>query len=314
MSAKLAGKVAVVTGSGRGIGRAEAMTLARLGASVVVSDFGRDESGRGRADVVVDEIKQAGGEAAAASEDLASPDGARRTIEAAVDTFGGLDFLVNNAGMRAGNPIHKLTEEQWDLVVDTHLKASYLTIRFAIPHMRARGGGVIVNTGSEAGLGMPFNAAYAAAKEGLAGLTRSIAREHGRSNIRCNLIRPRATALGMGGGDWFQKNLAGTWKPLLDALGRNWIGDRGVRWEIKTTADSVAALVAWLCTADAGNVNGQDFFVGGDEIALLTPPQFAKTLFRREGWTVESLTESAPVMTGDLVDRFRVANPFTSDD
>ena len=312
---RLAGKVAIVTGSGRGIGRCEAMTLAREGAQVVVSDFGKDSAGKSSAAGVAGEIRAAGGEAIPATEDLMTVDGARRTIEAAVDTWGGLDILVNNAGLRGGNPVPKLTEEQWDSVLDSHLKASFLTIKFGVPHLRARGGGSIINTGSEAGMGMPFNSAYASAKEGLAGLTRCIAREQGRFNIRCNLIRPRATAGNTGGGDWFSKNLAGQWRPLLQALGRYWIGERGAaHWDRADPPDSIGALVAWLCTPAAQNINGRDFYVGGDEIALVSMPQFEATIFEAGGWTVDKLDRHAPAITGGLADPFRFPNPFTNDD
>ena len=312
---RLEGKVAVVTGAGHGIGRYEAMALADQGAGVVVADFGANPEGHKLADLVAAEIMAAGGRAVAVSEDLSCADGAKQTIEAALDAFGGLDILVNNAGMRGGNPVDRLTEEQWDLVLGSHLKASFLTIKFAVPHLRQRGGGSIINTGSEAGLGMVFNSAYGSAKEGLAGLTRCIAREQGRFNIRCNLIRPRATAGSVGGGDWFQKNLAGTWKPLLDHLGPYWIGERGkARWEKAATPASIAALVTWLCTPAATNINGQDFFVGGDEVALLTPPTFAASLFREGDWTLDALDELVPTVTGSLVDHFKVPNPFEGQD
>lgn len=312
---RLEGKVAIVTGAGHGIGRCEAMSLAEQGAVVVVADFGSNPEGVKLADLVTAEIISGGGSAIAVTEDLSCSEGARKTIEAAIDAFGGLDILVNNAGMRGGNPVDRLTDEQWDLVVGSHLKATFLTIKYAVPHLRHRGGGSIVNTGSEAGLGMVFNCAYAAAKEGIAGLTRSIAREQGRFNIRCNMIRPRATAGSVGGGDWFQKNLAGTWKPLLDLLGQYWIGERGkARWDKAATPASVAALVTWLCTPAASNINGQDFFVGGDEVAILTPPIFSASLFRDGDWTLEALDEFAPTITGSLVDHFKVPNPFADQD
>ena len=312
---RLVGQVAVVTGSGRGIGRSEALVLASEGAKVVVSDFGKDGEGRSLAQVVADEIRAAGGESLPVTEDLMTADGARRTVEAARDTFGGLDILVNNAGLRGGNPVHKLTEEQWDTVLDSHLKASFLTIKYGVPLMRARGGGVIVNTGSEAGLGMVFNSAYASAKEGLAGLTRCIAREQARFNIRCNLIRPRATAGNTGGGDWFAKNLAGIWAPFVQSLGRYWIGERGhAGWDRPAPPDSVAAFVTWLCTPAAKHINGQDFFVGGDEVALISQPQFISTLFHEGGWTLDLLDRLAPSMTGSLSNVFQVPNPFQNDD
>jgi NAD(P)-dependent dehydrogenase (short-subunit alcohol dehydrogenase family) len=312
---RLQGKVAVVTGSGRGIGRCEAMALAREGAMVVVSDFGKDDHGRDLATLVTEEILAEGGKAIAVTENLMTAEGAQRTIEAAKNTFGGLDIIVNNAGLRGGNPIHKLTEEQWDTVLGSHLKASFLMIKYGVPLMRERGGGVIINTGSEAGLGMVFNSAYASAKEGLAGLTRCVAREQARFNIRCNIIRPRATAGNTGGGDWFAKNLAGIWRPFVQSLGRFWIGERGhAGWDRPAPPDSIAAFVTWLCTPAAENINGQDFFVGGDEVALLTPPQFVSTLYHEGGWTVDMLDRMAPNMTAGLVDSFRVPYPFDNDD
>lgn len=312
---RLQGKVAVVTGSGRGIGRCEAMALAREGAMVVVSDFGKDDHGRDLATLVTEEILGEGGKAIAVTENLMTAEGAQRTIEAAKNTFGGLDIIVNNAGLRGGNPVHKLTEEQWDTVLGSHLKASFLMIKYGVPLMRERGGGVIINTGSEAGLGMVFNSAYASAKEGLAGLTRCVAREQARFNIRCNIIRPRATAGNTGGGDWFAKNLAGIWRPFVQSLGRFWIGERGhAGWDRPAPPDSIAAFVTWLCTPAAENINGQDFFVGGDEVALLTPPQFVSTLYHEGGWTVDMLDRMAPNITAGLVDYFRVPNPFDNDD
>jgi NAD(P)-dependent dehydrogenase (short-subunit alcohol dehydrogenase family) len=311
---RLEGKVAIVTGSGRGIGRAEVMMLAREGAKVVVSDFGTDEEGRPSAEAVAEEIKALGGEAVAAREDLMQAAGAQRTVDTAFDAFGGLDILVNNAGLRGGNPVHKLDEEVWDRVVDSHLKSSFLMIKYAVPQLRKRGGGVIINTGSEAGLGMVFNSAYASAKEGLAGLTRCIAREEGRYNIRCNLIRPRATAGQTGGGEWFAQKLQGEWRPLLQALGTYWIGDRGATYDHAAPPDSIAAFVAWLCTPAAENLNGRDFFVGGDEVAIISQPQWATAMFQEGGWTLEALDRMAPRMTRGLTDPFRVQNPFTSDD
>jgi NAD(P)-dependent dehydrogenase (short-subunit alcohol dehydrogenase family) len=310
----LAGKVGIVTGAGRGIGRVEALELARAGCKVVVADFGLHE-GKPTAQRVASEICSAGGEAVGFCADLMQADNAAALIELAISEYGRLDILVNNAGLRGGNPVHKLTEEQWDQVLGSHLKASFLTIRASVPKMRSGGGGVIINTGSEAGLGMPFNSAYSAAKEGLAGLTRSIARELGRFHIRCNLIRPRATAGKTGGGEWFQQKLQGEWQPLLAALGPHWIGKRGMAgWDRPAPPESIAALVTWLCTDAARNVNGQDFYVGGDEIALLTPPEFQSAIFRRGGWSLEALQESGATLTGSLTDTFKVPNPLTTDD
>jgi 3-oxoacyl-[acyl-carrier protein] reductase len=311
----LVGKIAIVTGAGRGIGRIEAHCLARAGAKLVISDFGVDSTGKSTADLVAQEIIAFGGEAVGSKEDIMRPQGSAAVVETACKHFGGIDILVNNAGLRGGNPITKMSEEQWDSVLGSHLKASFLLIRETVPSMRTRGGGIIINTGSEAGLGMPFNAAYAAAKEGLAGLTRSIAREQGRFNIRCNLIRPRATAGQTGGGEWFQQKLQGDWQPLLKALGPHWIGDRGHSgWDRAATPDTIGAFVTWLCTPAAANINGRDFFVGGEEIAVLSPPAFTTSVYREGGWTLETLERFGATLGKNLPDLFRVENPLKNDD
>lgn len=174
-STRLSGKVAVVTGAGNGIGRAEALEFARQGAAVVVNDCGITATGESRAVTVAREIMAADGQAIAAEQDISTFSGAAGVVDLAVRTFGRLDALVNNAGLRAQNSIGDLTEEEFDRVVGSHLKGTFAMIKFAAPVFARQEGGVILNTGSEAGLGMPFNSAYAAAKEGIAGLTRTVA-------------------------------------------------------------------------------------------------------------------------------------------
>ncbi len=311
---RLVGKRAIVTGAGRGIGRCEALLLARQGAKVVVSDIGTDREEASTALKVADEIRAAGGEAVHTTDSVATLEGARRTVETAVQSFGGLDILVNNAGLRAGNPIDKLSEEQWNSVLDSHLKATFAMIKFAVPVFKRQGGGVIVNTGSEAGLGMIFNSAYAAAKEGIAGLTRSVAREQGRFGIRCNMIRPRAT-VNTGGGEWgaqvFRK-----WAPMVKAMGRYWIGDRGLNGFNRVAhPEQVAQLVAWLCTDAAANINGRSFYVAGEEVGLWSEPELIRSLARPGGWYLDSLDDFAcDVMTGDLTNPFRIPNPLEGED
>lgn len=311
---RLFGKRAIVTGAGRGIGRCEALLLARQGAKVVVSDIGTDREGASTALKVADEITAAGGEAIHTTDSVATMEGAKRTIDAAVHSLGGLDILVNNAGLRAGNPIDKLSEEQWHSVLDSHLKASFAMIKFAVPVFKHQSSGVVVNTGSEAGLGMIFNSAYAAAKEGIAGLTRSVAREQARFGIRCNMIRPRAT-VNTGGGEWgaqvFHK-----WAPMVKALGRYWMGDCGLSgFKRPAHPEKVAELVVWLCTDAAANVNGRSFYVAGDEIGLWSEPELIRSLARPGGWDLDSLDEFAiEAMTGDLTNPFLIKNPLESDD
>lgn len=310
---RLAGKVAIITGSGRGIGRCEALLMAQQGAKVVVSDIGTDVEGASTAGKVAAEIRAAGGEAVALADSVATMEGARRTVEQAIQSYGGLDILVNNAGLRAGNPIDKLSEEQWDLIADSHLKASFAMIKFAVPVFK-RQGGVIVNTGSEAGLGMIFNSAYAAAKEGIAGLTRSVAREQGRFGIRCNMIRPRAN-VNTGGGEW-GKQVFAKWTPMVKALGRYWIGDRGMSGLNRAAhPEQVAELVVWLCTDAAANVNGRSFFVAGEEVGLWSEPELIRSLARPGGWDLDSLDAFArDAMTADLTNPFLIEDPLKGDE
>jgi len=311
---RLAGKVAIITGSGRGIGRCEALLMAQQGAKVVVSDIGTDVEGASTAGKVADEIRAAGGEAVPLTDSVATMEGARRTVEQAIQSYGRLDILVNNAGLRAGNPIDKLTEEQWDLITDSHLKASFAMSKFAVPVFKRQGGGVIVNTGSEAGLGMIFNSAYAAAKEGIAGLTRSVAREQGRFGIRCNMIRPRAN-VNTGGGEW-GKQVFAKWMPMVKALGRYWMGDRGLSALNRAAhPEQVAELVVWLCTDAAANVNGRSFFVAGEEVGLWSEPELIRSLARPGGWDLDSLDAFArDAMTADLTNPFLIEDPLKGDE
>jgi NAD(P)-dependent dehydrogenase (short-subunit alcohol dehydrogenase family) len=311
---RLAGKAAIVTGSGRGIGRCEALLMAQQGAKVVVSDVGTDSNGESTAEKVAQEIRAVGGEVVTSTDSVATMEGAQRTVEKAVQSFGRLDILVNNAGLRAGNPIDKLTEEQWDLVVDSHLKASFAVIKFAVPVFKRQSGGVIINTGSEAGLGMIFNSAYAAAKEGIAGLTRSVAREQGRFGIRCNMIRPRAN-VNTGGGEWGEQVFR-KWLPMARALGRYWIGERGLSGLNRAAyPEQVAELVVWLCTDAAAHINGRSFFVAGEEVGLWSEPELTRSLVRPGGWDLDSLDAFArDAMTGDLTNPFLIGDPLKGDE
>jgi 3-oxoacyl-[acyl-carrier protein] reductase len=303
---RLAGKVAIVSGSGRGIGRCEAMLLAQQGAKVVVNDIGRDADGSRRAQKVADEIRAAGGEAVASTDSISTLEGAHRTVQTAVKTFGGLDILVNNAGLRAAYPIDEITEEQWNLVLDSHLKGTYALIKYAVPVFRNQRSGVIINTGSESGLGHPFNSAYAAAKEGIAGLTRSLARELGRFGIRCNMIRPRAAT--PGGPEFmamFQK-----WMPIALALGPYWLGERAHVRTGEMNPERVAALVVWLCTDAAVNVNGRGFYVAGDEVGLWSEPELERCLTKPGGWDLDSLDEyGRDRLIFDLTNKFLIKDP-----
>jgi 3-oxoacyl-[acyl-carrier protein] reductase len=304
---RLAGKVAIVTGAGRGIGRCEALLLAAEGAKVVVNDVFIDH--RGGADEaqiaagVVAEIRAAGGEAIANGDSVASMQGAERIVNTALSEFGRLDVLINNAGnVRPGN-IYEMNEYDWDRVVQTHLKGAFAMIRFASPILCRQGSGVIVNTGSESGLGHATMTNYSAAKEGVIGLTRSVARELGRFGVRCNAIRPRALTQSVQslGQTAFRQS-----QSLERALGKYSLGNRG---NIRTEGgpEHVAPLVVWLCTEPAKNVNGRTFYVCGDEIGLFAEPELVCSLSRAGGWDLDSLDNYARErLIGNLTDEFEL--------
>ena len=198
--ALLEGKVAIVTGAGRGIGRAEAARLAAHGAKVVVNDFGVTVDGSGSdqrpAEEVVAEIKAAGGEATASFDDISTWAGAERLVQQAIESFGGLHIVVNNAGILRDRIIWNMTEEDFDNVIRVHLKGTFCTTRHAVGHWRAqhKAGeevyGRIINTASAAMLGNPGQANYSASKAGLIALTKTAAREFASRGVCINAVAP----------------------------------------------------------------------------------------------------------------------------
>ena len=307
---RLEGKVAIVTGAGRGIGRCEALLMAAQGAKVVVNDvFVENRGGADEAKIaerVVAEIHAAGGQAAANGDSVASMQGAERIVKSAIREFGRLDILINNAGnVRPGN-IYEMPEYDWDRVIQTHLKGAFAMIRFASPIFCAQGAGVIINTGSESGLGHAKMGNYSAAKEGVVGLTRAVARELGRFGVRCNAIRPRALTQSVQ--NFSATDTIRTARSLDRALGKYSLGNRG-NIATDSAPEQVAPLVVWLCTDAARNVNGRTFFVGGDEIGLFSEPEVVCSLSRAGGWDLDTLDGYARErLVGDLI------NNFTLDD
>jgi 3-oxoacyl-[acyl-carrier protein] reductase len=297
---RLTGKVAIVTGAGRGIGREEALLLVSQGAKVVVNDVGRHPGET--AQDVANRIREMGGEAEVNNDSVAAMDGVGRLINTAVAKFGRLDILVNNAGVIAPGEVSGMSEEDWDKVLAVHLKGTFATIRHASPIMKHQRSGVIVNTGSESGLGHPAMGNYSAAKEGIVGLTRTVARELGRFGIRCNAIRPRANTEGTS--EYAER--FNRWQPLADALRRYFLGARGhIGGEIKPTA--VATMVVWLCSEAASNVNGRTFYVGGEEIGLWSEPEVTRSLSRDGGWTLDAMDSFARArLIGDLTNEFLI--------
>ncbi|MFF5314031.1 3-oxoacyl-ACP reductase [Streptomyces massasporeus] len=286
MSLPLQGLSAVVTGAGRGLGRAEALELARLGAAVVVNDYGqpgRDGSGEasaGPAEEVAAEIRASGGTALAHTGDVSDFAQARTLVESAVDAFGRLDILVNNAGILRDRMVFSMAEEEWDSVLRVHLKGHFNTIRFAAAHWRERSKragepvfGRIVNTSSEAFLaGSAGQPNYAAAKGGIVGLTTSTALALGRYGVTANAICPRARTR------MTEDVFAGVEQPPssggLDPL----------------APEHVAPLVGYLASPAAAHVNGQLLVVHGGMVAVVERPRLAaKFDSKQDAFTYDEL-------------------------
>lgn len=296
MGERLRGAVAVVTGAGGGLGRSEATLLAREGASVVVNNRWAEESPEASsADRVVAEIASKGGVAVASRHDVSRPDGATGVVATAIQAFGRLDILINNAGVARVGPVESQSDEDWSTVVGASLHGTFMVTRAAIPHLR-RSHGVILNTSSESGLGHAFLASYAAAKEGLVGLTRSLARELAADSIRCNAIRPRVTGTKMG--EQFHRAVA-PYATELAALGRYRMGERaGVGGA--GTPDETAPFAVWLCTPAAERITGRIFSIEGDTIGLWSEPVIERTAVRADGWDLNTLDQAAPSLFAEL--------------
>ena len=275
-------KVAVVTGAGRGIGREIALLMAKHGARVVVNDYGGSESGSGSekkpADDVVADIKAAGGEAVANYDSVASMAGGKSIVDTAVKTFGRIDVVVNNAGILRDRMIFNMSEEEWDAVIDTHLKGSFAVTRAAAPLMREQKSGRVINMTSTSGLvGNVGQANYAAAKLGIVGLTRVTALDMARYNVTANCISPFA------------------WTRMIGTIPTATATQQARVEKIKKMSPAhIAPLAAFLATDEARDVSGQIFGVRGKEIMLFGHHRPVMRIHHAEGWTVERLSEMFP--------------------
>jgi NAD(P)-dependent dehydrogenase (short-subunit alcohol dehydrogenase family) len=289
----LEGKVAVITGSGRGIGRGMALLFAQEGAKVVVNDPGVNADGSGHdngpADEVAAEVKAAGGEAVANYDTVATADGGERIVQTALDAFGRLDILVNNAGILRDRMIFNMTEEEWDAVIAVHLKGHFNCTKPASIVMRQQRYGRIINMSSTSGIiGNPGQANYGAAKSGIAGFTRVVAKDLGRYGVTCNAIAPGAAT-----------RLTAT-VPQASRELRARAGISGAASNRPPPAmvlrdpEYIAPMAAYLASDDAWNVNGQIFHVAGGTVGLAWHPTPMRTIWKPDMWTLDELCEIVP--------------------
>lgn len=300
------GKVAIVTGAGRGIGRETALLFANQGARVVVNDLGGGPRGGDAGDTsvaqaVVDEIKAAGGEAVAEGSSVSSMAGGKAVVEAAMDAFGRVDILINNAGIIRPKRLTEMTEEEFDLVLAVNLKGYFATMRHAAPHL-IKQGGAIVNYSSPSGFGHFGMTNYSAAKEGVVGLTRSAARDLGEYGVRCNAIRPVAGGSAMAIPEVFETIRYSVEELQVPYISNQWLDSGG----IEARSADVAAVAVWLCTDESAPLNGKEIYINGGQIALVQEPELVRSRFNPQGWDLESLCNPATVaaLTYDQRNRF----------
>lgn len=291
MAGKFDGKVAVITGAGRGIGRAAALLFAGEGAKVIVNDLGTEVRGGGSdpgiAEHVVAEIRRLGGDAFANGADAASFEGSRSVVDDAIARFGRIDVLVNGAGILRRGLVHEMPESTWDEVIRVNLKSVYAMVRHAAPHMMAQRSGTILSITSPSGYGHYGMSAYATSKEGVVAFTRSIARELGEYGVRCNAIRPCATTR------MFLDEIADDMKYVVGELG---VSPLGGQWfpgtngeEPECLTENVAAVLAWLSLPETNALNGRVLYIAGGHLALCAEPELVRSRFNRNGWDLSSL-------------------------
>ena len=284
---RMDGKVVVVTGAGGGIGREIAKRLAAHGARLVVNDAGVAVDGQGGgsapAEQVVAAITGAGGEAVASFDSVAEMAGARRIIQTALDRFGRVDGVVNNAGILRDRMFHKMTEPEWRAVIDVHLNGTFFVSRAAASHFRAQGSGAYLHMTSNAALiGTLGQANYGAAKLAICSLSRSIAIEMRRHGVRSNCISPSA------------------WTRMVGSVPTDGSPEKAALVERarQMTPDKIAPLAVYLLSDAAGAITGQVFGVRKNEIMLFSQPRVVRSVHDGDGWSPEKVADIAmPALT-----------------
>jgi NAD(P)-dependent dehydrogenase (short-subunit alcohol dehydrogenase family) len=275
----VSGKVAIVTGAARGIGRAIALLMAREGARVVACDIGASLDGAGTdtgpAQQVVAEIKQSGGEAIASTLSISEPGNADKIVQAALDAFGRVDILVNNAGILRDRIFHRMSWSDWSDVIGVHLHGSFNMSRACAGHFREQNSGSLIHMTSTSGLVGNFGQAnYMAAKMGIVGLSRGIALDMARFHVRSNCVAPFA------------------WTRMIDSIPAETDAEKArVERFREMTPEKIAPLVVYLGSDRADGISGQIFSVRNNEIYLFNQNRPIRTLHRSDGWTPEKLDE-----------------------
>ena len=283
MANELDGRAAIVTGAGRGIGRAIALALADLGAAVVVNDIGKGEDGQPSAEAVVGEIEAAGGRAVASVDSVSDYDAAARIVHAAVDAFGSADILINNAGVASSGSIVEADEAEFARVVPSHIAGTFNCTHHAVGPMIERGWGRVVSLVSRTGItGIPGSIAYAMGKGGVFGLTNGASRELAGHGITVNAVCPASTRTQMVTG-------------AIDRL-RERGGEAGKRADNllaqMQTPEEVARPIAALCTDAAGAISGETFLIEHDRIGLFQPLTITQSVECQPEWGATELAEA----------------------
>ncbi|ARK95730.1 SDR family NAD(P)-dependent oxidoreductase [Burkholderia pseudomallei] len=302
MTQTMDGKVVVVTGAGGGIGREIALAVAAEGASVVVNDIGTSTSGEGQdsgpAQRVVKEIRDAGGRAVANTDSVAEAVGAGRIVECAIDSFGRIDGVVNNAGILRDRFFHKMDHDEWDAVIQVHLYGSYYMSRAAATHFKEQKSGAFVHMTSTSGLiGNLGQANYSAAKLGLVALSKSIALDMQKFDVRSNCIAPFA------------------WSRMIGAIPTDTPEQQARVAKIqKMTPNRIAPLAVYLLSNAASDVNAQVFAVRNNEIFVMSQPRPLRSVHRSDGWTTAAIAEHGmPALKASFVSMERSGDVFCWD-
>jgi NAD(P)-dependent dehydrogenase (short-subunit alcohol dehydrogenase family) len=286
----LTDKVAIVTGAGRGVGAGVARLMAQEGARVVVVDPGVNVDGSGFdqsiAQQVVGEIRQAGGTAVACTESVATMEGGEKIVQTAVDNFGRLDIVVTCAGILRDRMVFNMTEQEWDDVIAVHLKGTFTVVKHACILFRQQRSGRVITFSSQSGLvGNSGQANYGAAKSGIAGFTKVVAKDMGRYGVTANSIAPRATT----------RMIGAIPESAAEIRARGGVAGLGEEEELQNLdPEGIAPFVCYLASDYAHNVNGQTFLVYGNTVSLMSQPRPEMSIFTPEGhWDLGDLSRRA---------------------